>query len=496
MLSCVMSQTHSTSTLVLGAGYAGLTCASLLAHEGHEVTLLESHETLGGCASFFRIGECTFDVGATTVSGVVDTQPAGRVFSHLGLQPEFIKQDPGMLIRMPEFDVVRYADQQPWTAEAERLFPGGRQAAFWQDLYAMERRVWSLVQGLTHFPPTSAGDVLRLVTPAALAGIPLAAGLVRPMDVLMEKHGVHRNAAFRRFINEQLLISTQNTSDKAPYLTAAMGLTYPSETYYPVGGMYRPALQLMRHATARGAKVKFRRRVTQITKEAGGWKVTCSNAEVYHAKRVVSSIPIWNMVSLTEQSVRNYFQRLAGRFDHAWCAITLYLTLRGVPNLPSRYVQMHLDRDIPYVHSGSLFLTVSHPDDRQKAPEGVTTVTVSTHALADDWKGLGREEYARRRDLVRTAMVEAIRRSMHEFEGMDIERVDVGTPYTWERYTQRYDGFVGGIPHDVRRPLPLLPPNKTPFEGLYMIGDSVFPGQGMPAVMLGAWNTVARIFGS
>ena len=27
-----------------------------------------------------------------------------------------------------------------------------------------------------------------------------------------------------------------------------------------------------------------------------------------------------------------------------------------------------------------------------------------------------------------------------------------------------------------------------------MIGDSVFPGQGTPAVMMGAWNTVQRIF--
>ena len=498
VLSCAMTsaQTHSTSTLVLGAGYAGLTCAALLAHEGHEVTLLESHDTLGGCASFYRVGECTFDVGATTVSGVVPTQPAGRVFGHLGIEPEFIKQDPGMLIRMPEFDVIRHANVHAWIDEAERQFPGGRQGAFWSELYRLESRVWSLVQGLTHFPPTGVGDLVRLAKPSLLAGAPLSLGLIRPMDVLMERYGVDRNAAFGRFINEQLLISTQNTSQSAPYLTGAMGLTYPSETYYPVGGMYRPALQLMRHATARGARVKFRRRVTQITRDGKQWRVQCANGEEYRAQRVVSSIPIWNMARLTDEQPRAYFERVSSRFDSAWCAITLYLTLQGVPKLPSQYLQLHLDADIPYVHSKSLFLTVSHPDDRQKAPEGVTTVTVSTHALADDWKGLSTDEYTRRRELVRDAMVEVIRRRMHEFDGMDLSRVDVGTPITWQNYTQRHDGFVGGIPHDVRRPLFTLPPNKTPFDGLYMIGDSAFPGQGMPAVMLSAWNTVARIFGS
>jgi C-3',4' desaturase CrtD len=490
------SEVYSTSTLVLGAGYAGLTAAALLAHEGSEVTVLESHDTLGGCASFYRQGQCTFDVGATTVSGVVASQPAGRVFGYLGIVPEFIKQDPGMLIRMPEFDVIRYAEVDRWIAEAERVFPGGRQGAFWRELYRLESRVWSLVQGLTHFPPAGATDLLRLAKPSLLANAPLALGLLRPMDVLLERHGVHRNADFRRFINEQLLISTQNTSHKAPYLTAAMGLTYPSETYYPVGGMVRPALLLMRHATSRGAQVKFRRRVTQIARDGNQWRVQCANGEEYRAQRVVSSVPIWNMARLTDERPRAYFESLSSRFSSAWCAVTLYLTVHGVPRLPSQYVQLHLDADIPYVHSKSLFLTLSHPDDRQKAPEGVTTITVSTHACAEDWKGLSIDEYTRRRELVRDAMVEVIRRRMHELDGMETSRVDVGTPVTWENYTQRHDGFVGGIPHDVTRPLFLLPPNQTPFEGLYMIGDSAFPGQGMPAVMLGAWNTVARIFGS
>lgn len=497
MLSCAMTQQHqTTSTLVLGAGYAGLTAAALLAHEGEDVTVLESHDTLGGCASFYREGQCTFDVGATTVSGVVPSQPAGRVFAHLGIVPEFIKQDPGMLIRMPEFDVVRHAGVDAWIAEAQNRFPGGSQEAFWRQMYSLESSVWSMVQSLTHFPPAGISDLLRLARPSLLARAPLALGLIRPAEVLMERHGVHRNAAFRRFIDEQLLISTQNTSQKAPYLTAAMGLTYPSETYYPVGGMVRPALMLMRHATAKGAQVKFRRRVTRIARDGEQWRVHCANGEEYRAQRVVSSVPIWNMARLTEERPRAYFERVSSRFNSAWCAITLYLRLEGVPKLPGQYVQLHLDESIPYVHSKSLFLTVSHPDDRQKAPEGVSTITVSTHALAADWKGLSTDEYLRRRDLVRDAMVGAIRRRMHEFDGMEISRVDVGTPVTWENYTQRHDGFVGGIPHDITRPLFLLPPNQSPFDGLYMIGDSAFPGQGMPAVMLGAWNTAARIFAS
>ena len=489
---CLPNVIHTTDNLVLGAGYAGMTTAALLAHEGRDVTVLEAHDTLGGCASFFRTGKYSFDVGATTISGMQPHQPAGRVFGHLGLTPNLIKQDPGMIIRRNSSDVVRWADPATWIAEAQNHFSGD-QAGFWNEQYRLEQRVYDLV-GHTHaIPPTSIGELLALAAPSMLANVGLLPGLVRPVDVLMKRYGVD-TPAFREFIDEQLLISTQNSAMRAPYLTGAMGLTYPSETYYPVGGMVKPVLQLMRHATSRGAAVKFRRSVTSITRRDGRWDVVCANGERYHARNVISSIPIWNMQSLTQDRVQRYFATKASQFDRSWVGLTLYFALDGVPKIPSTYVQLYLDEAIPYVHSGSLFLTISHPDDRDKAPEGHTTVTASTHARASDWDNCSPEVARERKQQIIDGMLALIKRRMHEFEGMQMLHVEGGTPLTWERYTGRYRGYVGGIPHDIRRPLLTLPPNKTPFNGLYMIGDSVFPGQGTPAVMMGAWNTVQRIF--
>ena len=489
---CLPHVTHTSDILVLGAGYAGMTAAALLAHEGKDVTVLEAHETLGGCASFFRTGKYSFDVGATTISGMQPHQPAGRVFGHLGLTPNLIKQDPGMIIRRQGDDVVRWADKQTWIAEAQRHFTGD-QAGFWNAQYELEQRVYGLV-GHTHaIPPTSIGELLALAAPSMLSNVGLLPGLVRPVEVLLKRYGVD-TPAFREFIDEQLLISTQNSAMRAPYLTGAMGLTYPSETYYPIGGMVKPVLQLMRHATAHGATVKFRRAVTSITQRNGMWEVMCANGECYHARTVVSSIPIWNMQSLTGDRVQRYFTSKASTFDRSWVGLTLYFALDGVPKIPSTYVQLYLDEPIPFVHSGSLFLTISHPTDNEKAPEGHTTVTASTHALADDWDDCSPEVARERKQQIIDGMLALIKRRMHEFEGMQMLHVEGGTPQTWERYTGRYRGYVGGIPHDIRRPLLTLPPNNTPFSGLYMIGDSVFPGQGTPAVMMGAWNTVQRIF--
>ena len=58
------------SIIVVGGGIAGLTGAALLSKEGYQVTLVEAHSQLGGCAGTFKRGSYTFDVGATQVAGL------------------------------------------------------------------------------------------------------------------------------------------------------------------------------------------------------------------------------------------------------------------------------------------------------------------------------------------------------------------------------------------------------------------------------------------
>lgn len=49
--------------VVIGGGFSGLATASILAKEGHTVTLLEKNSTLGGRAIYFQDKGFTFDMG-------------------------------------------------------------------------------------------------------------------------------------------------------------------------------------------------------------------------------------------------------------------------------------------------------------------------------------------------------------------------------------------------------------------------------------------------
>lgn len=86
--------------VIIGAGYAGLSAAALLSHYGFSVVVLESHTYVGGCASYFDRKEFTFDVGATTLSGLLPHQPLGKIFSTLGIAPTVKKLEPGMVISL------------------------------------------------------------------------------------------------------------------------------------------------------------------------------------------------------------------------------------------------------------------------------------------------------------------------------------------------------------------------------------------------------------
>ena len=66
-------------------------------------------------------------------------------------------------------------------------------------------------------------------------------------------------------------------------------------------------------------------------------------------------------------------------------------------------------------------------------------------------------------------------------------------PRTFERFTGRPHGYVGGIPR--RRGLSnYLDLGLTePFPGLFLVGDTVFPGQSTLATALGGWKVADRV---
>lgn len=83
--------------IIIGAGLGGLTAGAKLAREGQKVLLIEQHNKPGGCATTFKRGDFTLEVGLHEMDGPSPGDMKSRIFSELEVF-RYIE-----FIRVPEF---------------------------------------------------------------------------------------------------------------------------------------------------------------------------------------------------------------------------------------------------------------------------------------------------------------------------------------------------------------------------------------------------------
>ena len=139
----------------------------------------------------------------------------------------------------------------------------------------------------------------------------------------------------------------------------------------------------------------------------------------------------------------------------------------------------------------TVFLSLSPEWDASRAPKGRRAVTISTHTAFLPWWELyekDRDRYEARKQEYTNRLLETASFAIPQIrEASDL--ILPGTPLSFERFTHRGWGWVGGFPQ-----LNLLQnwgPRLAP--GLWMVGDSIFPGQSTPAVALGGLRVAEDI---
>ena len=121
--------------------------------------------------------------------------------------------------------------------------------------------------------------------------------------------------------------------------------------------------------------------------------------------------------------------------------------------------------------------------DKSRAPAGRRVLTISTHTALDPWWELYQENettYEIRKSQYLERLLAGARRVLPDLDDR-IELTLLGTPVTFQRFTRRAWGWVGGFPQtNLFRVW-----GSRIAQGVWIVGDSIFPGQSLPAVMMG-----------
>jgi phytoene dehydrogenase-like protein len=297
----------------------------------------------------------------------------------------------------------------------------------------------------------------------------------------------------RLFVDAQLLIAAQTTSVHANALYGASALDLPRRgVVHLEGGIGSIADTLVAAVRAHGGQVHFRQTVTKVL-AAGGRPtgVETKRGQRFPADIVIANLPPWNIADLTADNLPPSLRNLPAMPKDGWGAFMVYLGVDAAA-LPDDLPLHHqvIVRE-PMGEGNTVFVSLSPHWDTARAPAGQRAVTISTHTGMAPWWSLfssDRRRYEMRKQVYTDRLVGAAARVLPGLQSATCMTLP-GTPVTFQRFTRRRWGWVGGFPQTnlFRARAPRLAP------GLWMVGDSIFPGQSTAAVALGGMRVAASI---
>ncbi|HEX8701840.1 MAG TPA: NAD(P)/FAD-dependent oxidoreductase [Myxococcaceae bacterium] len=483
--------------VVIGAGFGGLATALELSRRGARVALCESLNYPGGCASTFHRDGYAFEAGATLFSGLAQEQLFGQWGQQYGLGVEVDWIDPLVELRTPSLRLSIHRDRQRFLEQLYGL-PGAPVEGM-RRFFALQRQVadalWTLFDNPRLLPPLDMQALLRHATRAPRY-VPLLRWVGRPLGAVLERFGLLHFAPLRTYLDAlcQITVQCSAAEAEAPFALAAMDY-YWRGTGHVRGGIGRLAEALVGAITRSGGEVLLANRVKSLVPEAGGWQVVTRRGELraWHVAANLLPQGLLRLMGMAPEQLPRLAE-LSERVAEGWGAVMLYRVVRAPEGaLPKAcHLELIQREDAPLVEGNHVFVSISGEADEGRAPPGYRTITSSTHVPLRGLVGRSPEEQARYIEEIQSRMREGLSRLAPEWTE-EVRHELPASPRTFERFTRREGGAVGGVPRRAGWSHYLELGPRPVMEGLWLVGDSVFPGQSTLATALGGVRTAARI---
>ncbi len=474
---------------VIGGGMAGMATAARLQAQGLTTVVLEAHGLPGGCAGYFKRRGFSFDVGATTL---VDFEPGGvggELLDAIGMPEVPAERLPGYVAWLPDRVVTLHRDPAAW--QGERLRGLGATAAhrrLWRLFDELAEVFWAASREGVRLPLASAGDVVRAVRAVGLTKLPLVRYLSWTLGDALRAHGLRDDAPLCGLLSMLIEDTVHGKLDSAPFVNSVLGATIRgaglTRARGGMGGFWR---RFVTRFSALGGHLRVGTAVTAVRRAAGHFVLSTRRGELA-ARQVVSSLPAALTAELglpeVAEALGPYLRRDARALGGAVVAF-LGVPEAEVSGQAFTHHQLMSSYEAPLGNGNNMFISVSAPEDHESAPAGHRAVMLSTHCELYEWSGLCPTDYEEKKRAAGARLVELARRVYPSLGEQAVIR-EVATPRTYERFTRRPDGAVGGVRQTLGNSNQHAIPHDLGVEGFLMCGDSTWPGLGTVACVLGS----------
>ena len=282
--------------VVVGGGVGGLTLAALLAARGVNVCLLERESATGGCAANVSTGGYAFEGGAGLYSSWGAGELHERVFAELKVSPPDARPClPAYVVRLSDgSDIPICANREQFEHNLASAFPDcTREAiAFYRKLGLADSAIRSAMARSPHLRDASVFERLGAL------GIRQARNVLSFRNDVVAKHLRKTSQRFRQFIDAQLQMLGQCSTNECPYLYAAVALMLPRRGMYSIRGGGSALAECLTNAVKQsGGTVRLNSPALRLAygRDGGAIGVDLLNGETIHAKRaIVSNLTVWD----------------------------------------------------------------------------------------------------------------------------------------------------------------------------------------------------------
>jgi C-3',4' desaturase CrtD len=474
---------------IIGGGIAGMATAARLQARGLSTVVLEAHGQPGGCAGFYRRKGFSFDVGATTL---VDFGPGGvgaELLESIGMEPIEGELLPGYVAWLPDRTVTLHRDPAAWSLERLRMLgdtPDHR--SFWQLLDRLADVFWRASRRGVRLPIRGLPDVARAASAVGPGGLRLVRYLSWTLADALREYGLEGDRALVGLLGMLVEDTVHSSVAEAPLINAALGITIRgaglTRARGGMRGFWRGLIAGYRHL---GGDLRVGCPVDRVDGHKGSYRVSTRRG-VIEADQVVAAVPATLAARLgpgpVTEALAPYLRRDVAALGGA-VVVFLGVPEAEVAGQEFTHHQLLQDYARPLGNGNNMFISVSAADDTDSAPEGSRAVMISTHCDLESWEGLSPETYRTRKREAGERLI-ALAGRVYPGLGRDAVVCEVATPRTYERFTGRPRGAVGGVRQTLGNTNQHAIGNNPGVPGYWLVGDSTWPGLGTVACCLGS----------